>query len=55
MKQKPLEAEPECEQDVEALLLEVEKLKREEDRIRLLRQKKEDQLRSIIFRKEKIE
>ncbi len=54
MKQKPLETEPECEPDVEALLLEVEELKREEDRVRLLRQEKEDQLRSIIFRKEKI-
>lgn len=54
MKQKPLKAEPECEQEMEILMLEVEKLKREEDRIRLLRQKKEDQLRSIIFRKEKI-
>ena len=47
--------EPECEQDVEALKLEVEKLKREENRLRLLRQEKEDQLRKIIFRKEKIE
>jgi len=55
MKQKPLEAEPECEPDMEALLLEVEKLKREEDRIRLLRQKKEEQLRSIIFRKVRIQ
>ena len=55
MKQKPLEVEPECEQDVEALKLDVEKLKREENRIRLLRQEKEDQLRKIIFRKEKIE
>jgi hypothetical protein len=55
MKQKPLEVEPECEQDVEALKLEVEKLKREEDRTRLLRQEKEEQLRKIIFRKEKIE
>ena len=40
---------------MEALMLEVEKLKREEDRIRRLRQKKEDQLRSIVFRIEKIE
>ena len=55
MKQKPLKAEPECEQEMEALMLEVEKLKREEDRIRRLRQKKEDQLRSIVFRKEKIQ
>ncbi len=55
MKQKPLEVEPECEHDVEALKLDVEKLKREENRIRLLRQEKEDQLRKIIFRKEKIE
>ncbi len=55
MKQKPLEVEPECEQDVEALKLEVENLKREEVRIKLLRQEKEDQLRKIIFRKEKIE
>jgi len=55
MNQKPLEAELESEQDMEALMLEVEKLKREEDRIRLIRQKKEDQLRSIIFRKEKIQ
>ncbi|MBL7080290.1 hypothetical protein ISS39_08200 [Candidatus Bathyarchaeota archaeon] len=52
MKQKPLEVEPGCEPDVEALRLEVEKLKREEERIRLLRQKKEHQLRTIIFRKE---
>ena len=54
MKQKPLKAEPECEQEMEALMLEVEELKREEERIRLIRQKKEDQLRSIVFRKEKI-
>jgi len=54
MKQKPLQVEPECEPDVEALKLEVEELKREEKRIRLLRQKKEHQLRTIIYRKKKI-
>ena len=54
MKQKPLEVEPECEPDVEALKLEVEELKREEDRIRLIKQKKEHQLRTLIYRKEKL-
>ncbi len=50
MKQKPLELEPESSQDVEALNLEVKELKREEDRIRSLRQEKEDQLRVILFK-----
>jgi len=50
MKQKPLEMEPGYGQDVEALRLEVEELKREEDRIRSLRQEKEDQLRVILFK-----
>ena len=50
MKQKPLELEPGYGQCVEALKIEVEKLKREEDRIRSLRQEKEEQLRSILFK-----
>ncbi len=50
MKQKPLELEPGYRQDVEALRLEVKELKREEDRIRSLRQEKEDQLRVILFK-----
>ena len=41
--------EPGCGQDVEALTLEVEELKREEERIRVLRQEKEEQLRTIIY------
>jgi len=55
MKQSPLDVEPECEPDVEALKLEVEELKREEDRIRLIRQKKEHQLRTLIYRNEKLQ
>lgn len=55
MTQEPLEVKPECEPDVEALKLEVEELKREEESIRLIRQKKEHQLRTLIYRKEKIE
>ena len=50
MKHKPLELEPRCCQDVEVLRLEVEELKREEDRIRSLRQEKEEQLRGILFK-----
>ena len=50
MKQKPLELESGPCQDVEALRLEVEELKREEDRIRSLRQEKEDRLRIILFK-----
>ncbi len=50
MNQKPLELKPGCYQDVEALKLEVEELKQEEDRIRSLRQEKEDQLRIILFK-----
>ncbi len=50
MNQQPLELEPEISQDVEALHLEVKELKREEDRIRSLRQEKEDQLRVILFK-----
>ena len=50
MKQKPLEAEPKHGQDVEALRLEVAELMREEDRIRSLRQEKEEQLRGILFK-----
>ena len=53
MKQNPLEREHGCGQDVEALKLEVEELKREEDRIRFLRQEKEDRLRSLIFKEMK--
>ena len=55
MKQKPLEREPGRGQDVEALKLEVNELKREEDRIRSLRQEKEDRLRSLIFKEMKKE
>ncbi len=50
MNQQPLELEPGSGHDVEALHLEVEELKREEDRIRSLRQEKEDQLRVILFK-----
>ena len=50
MKQKPLELESGPCQDVEALRLEVEELKREEDRIRSLKQEKEDRLRIILFK-----
>ena len=49
MKQKPLEMEPESGQDVEALRLEGEEFKQEEERIRVLRQEKEEQLRTIIY------
>jgi len=45
--------EPESDPDVKALRLEVEELKQEEDMIRFLRQEKEDQLRTIIFRHKK--
>lgn len=50
MNQKPLELEPGRYQDVETLKLEVEELKQEEDRIRSLRQEKEDRLRVIVFK-----
>jgi hypothetical protein len=50
MNQQPLELVPGSGHDVEALHLEVEELKREEDRIRSLRQEKEDQLRVILFK-----
>lgn len=49
---RPLELEPGYDKDVEALRLEVNELKREEDRIRFLRQEKEDRLRALIFRME---
>jgi len=52
---RPLELEPGSNQDVEVLRLEVEELKREEDRIRFLRQEKEDRLRALIFRIEMAE
>ncbi len=50
MKQKPLEMEPEHSPDAEALRLEVEELKLEEERIRVLRQEKEERLRTIIYK-----
>ena len=53
MTQKPLEREPGRGQDVDALKLKVEELKGEEDRIRFLRQEKEDRLRSLIFKEMK--
>ena len=49
---RPIELEPGSDRDVEALRLEVEELRREEDRIRFLRQEKEDRLRALIFRTE---
>jgi FtsZ-binding cell division protein ZapB len=52
---QPLKLEPGSNQDVEVLRLEVEELKREEDRIRFLRQEKEDRLRALIFRMEMAE
>ena len=52
---RPLELNPGRDPDVEALRLEVEELKREEDRIRFLRQEKEDRLRTLIFRIEMAE
>jgi hypothetical protein len=47
---RPLELVPGSDPEVEALRLEVEEFKREEDRIRFLRQEKEDRLRALIFR-----
>ena len=52
---RPLELEPGRDPDVDALRLEVEELKREEERIRILRQEKEDRLRALIFRIEMVE
>ena len=52
---RPLELEPGSDPEVEALRLEVEELKREEDWIRFLRQEKEDRLRALIFRIEMTE
>jgi hypothetical protein len=50
MSNKSLEPEPECDQGMNSLRLEVEALKREEDRFRSLRQEKEEQLRTIIYK-----
>ncbi len=52
---RPLELEPGSDPEVEALRLEVEELKREEDWIRFLRQEKEDRLRALIFKIEMTE
>jgi hypothetical protein len=50
MSKKSLEPEPEGDQGTDSLRLEVEELKREEDRFRSLRQEKEEQLRTIIYK-----
>ena len=49
---RPPELEPGVDPDLESLRLEVAELKREEDRIMVLRQEKEDLLRALIFRVE---